>query len=120
MRNEDDLKDLILEIAAEVEEAMDMGWMTITHKFSTRLDDDRITATAVSDWMYRQGTVIWNLAMVATMEDDRIQATLVHELVHMLTACLWESLPDKVKDDVHSLNELATENVTRAILALMP
>ncbi len=119
IRDQQKLERRVLSLGRRLQQALDLHWLTINHKFSTVHTDDRITAETQADWTYRQATIIWNLPLVATMSDDTLETTMVHELVHILNASVWESLPDKVKDQIHPLNEFATENVARAIVAAL-
>jgi hypothetical protein len=107
----------VLGMAERVERELDLGWLKITHKFSTRADE-RVAAEAFPDWEYRQASILWQLCVVATITDEELHATMIHEVVHCLTAPLWNSLPTLAKH-FDRLNELATENVTRAILAAL-
>lgn len=98
---------------------LDISWLAVTNRFTlTDGDsDDRVACLAIPDWQYRQVTLRWNVVQTAGMEDDELEKTVVHELVHALIAPLFDELPDKEQTRLAKLNELATENVARAILA---
>ena len=94
-----------------------MAWWTIRNRFSTKTEGDRITAATTTDFEYRQATIMWNLPMAVLLTDDELEATIIHEYVHILMACLWNSLPDDVGEHIERMNELAVENITRTIQA---
>ena len=121
LHKEEDHKVRILAIANTLQSELDLGWLTINHKFNSRTDGESKTAESVVDWQYRQATVIWNLAFAITCTDEEIRNTAIHEFVHILIAPLWDSIPRPMKHEDHfeALNEFSTENVTRAIAAAL-
>ena len=95
-------------------------WLNITVRFNEGLDDDeRVVCRCVADWEYRQASFIWNLQAIAALNDRDLNETAQHELVHALIAPLWCELSDKQQAKLGKLNELATENVARALRHLM-
>ncbi|MDE3023764.1 MAG: hypothetical protein KGI54_18265, partial [Pseudomonadota bacterium] len=104
----------------ELLQRFEMQWTTIINRFNTSLEADRVVCATMADWEYRQASLNWNLPLVATFTDDELKAVAVHELVHVLTAPIWESIPTgRTRDNLFRLNELATENVSRVLLALL-
>lgn len=103
-------------LAERVQADLGLGWCSIEHRFTTVFSADRILAEAEVDWEYRQASIAWNLQAVAVIDDAELLATMVHELVHVMIAPLWESLPDKIQAQTSKLMELSTENVSRSIL----
>ena len=117
MRGEAELKRRINNACDELQQELDMAWWTIRNRFSTKTEGDRITAATTTDFEYRQATIMWNLPMAVLLTDDELEATIIHEYVHILMACLWNSLPDDVGEHIERMNELAVENITRTIQA---
>jgi hypothetical protein len=97
----------------------DLGWLRINHAFNVARDEERIACRTVCDFEYRQVSFVWYLAAVASMPDDELESVAIHELVHAMMAPLWNSLNERTQDKLHVMNELATENVTRMIEAVM-
>jgi hypothetical protein len=108
-------------MAAELQTTLCLDWLTITHQFNNGYieGDERVCAATIADWEYRQASIIWQVQIAILLEDDALEEVIVHELVHVLNASLWESLPERVKNDMHKMNEYATENVTRAIISAL-
>ncbi len=99
---------------------LDLSWWQITHRFNTKPpeEDHRQAARTVADWEYRQATITWVMSLTVVETDEDLDALIVHELVHIMTACVWCEQPDpKPGSQLVKLNEMAVENVTRAILA---
>ena len=120
IRNQSELEARILALSDRLQTTLDLGWLRIVHKFDSRLDRaEREVAETVADWMYRQATVIWSIPLVSVLSDEDLESVMIHEFVHILNASVWESLPDKVKDTIHPLNEYATENMARALVAAL-
>lgn len=110
----------VLDLSKHLQNALDLGWVVITHKFSTRADSgERIIAETACDWEYRQATILWNLPQVAILTDEDLEVTMIHELVHVMNASLWESLPEEIKESHQKLNEFATENMARALMSAL-
>lgn len=105
-------------VVEELTQMLDVGWMTFHNKFESSAEG-RVICEATTDWEYRQCCLTWNLHHVATMLGDELMSAAVHEIVHALNAPVWESLPTKEQVKVEKLNELATENMARAIIHLL-
>lgn len=99
---------------------MDLSHMDISNVFIPSLHgeedggdaiDDTAALTA-GDWQYRSATITWHLPCVAVMTDRALEEVVVHELCHVLLCPLAHSL----KVGSEKLEELATENVARALL----
>lgn len=119
IRDEAKLKARLTRITKETAKRLDLDWQMINVNFDASNGEERILCSTESDWEYRQATLTWNLVQAAVTTDDLLRATAVHELVHVLTAPLWNSIPTKLQGPLEKLNELATENVARAILAAL-
>jgi len=110
----------VLDLSKHLQSVLDLGWVVITHKFSTRADSgERIIAETACDWEYRQATILWNLPQVAILTDEDLEVTMIHELVHVMNASLWESLSEEIKESHQKLNEFATENMARALMSAL-
>ena len=117
MRDEKFHRARVERCVAELQKEFDLGWITIINKYDTVTDGERICCETTCDPEYRQNSLKWNLTMVALSTDEELTAVVIHEFVHVLIACLWDFLPAKIKNDFSRLNEMAVENVTRAIVA---
>lgn len=97
---------------------MDLGHFEIANVFHDDLrgeeaDDLESTAAATTTaWEYRSASITWYLPAVAAMTDEGLEQVVVHELCHVLLAPLKEAL----KANTIKVEELATENVARAVL----
>jgi hypothetical protein len=117
----------LVDMVDEVVAWLDLSWLRWTVRFSVKLDTDdadavrRVAAEAVPDWEYRQATIVFWPSETVSMDDDELHAMVVHEVVHVLLAPLWveASTAKGAPDGIGKLNELATENITRAILAVL-
>lgn len=100
---------------------LDLGWLHIANKYlpAALEDDARVACVAKADWEYRQVSLRWCLPVTMPLDKSRLTAVALHELVHALNAPVWESLTEKEQERLYKLNELSTENVTRALLALL-
>ena len=110
-------QERVVTIGHELQEQLDLGWLTISHKFDERTTEDRVTAETKSDWEYRQATILWNVESVMLLDDDQLSATIIHEFVHVLIDPLWSALTAAQQDRFNKIHEFCTENVARAILA---
>jgi hypothetical protein len=110
----------ILTMADEVQEELDLGWATIIHRFSSHHadGDERVACHTTVDWEYRQAGMLWYVRETMAESDLNLRRIIVHEMVHVMLAPM-ESLVDSshLKDKVC---ELAVENVTRAIMEILP
>lgn len=120
IRNQAKIERNLLAITEQMAERFELGWMKIHVAFDTSQSDDRILCQCFCDFEYRQATLRWNIRQAATSTDDELKETVIHELVHILNAPVWESMTELEQERLYKLNELATENVTRAILAILP
>jgi hypothetical protein len=112
------IEQRVLTAARDVERRLDLGWMTVTHKFDPRSCAEGTIAETFVDWQYRQASIVWNISGVMALDRDDLYLTAVHEYVHVLVAPFWESVPKKVRAEYHKLMELSVENVARAIVAV--
>ena len=119
MRNESVVKDRIDRRVRALVARLDLDYFTIALAFDTRNEGDRVACETSCDWEYRQASLRWNLPTVALLDDDQLDAIIVHELVHVLNASVWEELPVTLRNRLAKHNELATEHVARAILAVL-
>jgi len=120
MRHEEGERARVRLCAESMQAALELGWLDIEHKFTTTHDPEKTCCTSYPEWKYRQGSMVWNLTVTVTLTDDELEAITIHELAHFLTDCLWGSIPEGPKKEaLVNLNELATENVARAIMAAM-
>ena len=118
IRNRRQIERRIRHTVDRLVEAMQLEWLDIYLLFDE--DGDRqVIAKSVCDFQYRRVSITWTLAEVAVLTDAELRATALHELVHALLAPLWSSHPGQGKRSVQMLNELATENVSRAVLAIL-
>lgn len=117
------LTALVLEVCDEVEIDLDLGWVQVSHVFCDSMageeSDDLETTAAVTlaSWEYRTATITWYLPMVACMHRDRIKLCAIHEYVHVLLGPIKEHI--KTTSHALKLEELATENVARAIVSAL-
>lgn len=95
------------------------GWLKITVKFDESHSEDRVVCQTTADWEYRQASFLWNLQEVASMADDELVEVAIHELCHALNHPMASCFTDTQRKQYAKLEELATENVARAILHLL-
>ena len=112
-----DTQDTILAIAARWEPLLDLPGIAVEHRFHEAMLDpengDSTAAVTKSVWQYRFAIIHWYMPNVVGMSDDDLENTVVHEYVHVLLG----PLAAHIKNSAADLNELATENVARALLA---
>jgi hypothetical protein len=113
-----EVEDRLRQLVADVANRLDLGWLDISVTFRDDSTDDTPLCEELGDWHYRRAALRWSVTHAASATDEELHGAAVHELVHALIGPLWDSLPDKQQTELTKLNELATENVTRAILAL--
>lgn len=119
LRDEDATKERLEALVARLVKRLDLGWLTWVNRFETSKDGDRVACSTVADWEYRQVSMKWMLAMVASMTDEELEALCIHEMVHGLIAPLWVEIPTKYEQRLNKVMEFSTENVARAILAAL-
>lgn len=123
IKNQTQLEERLTKLTLDTAERLGLSWLRLKVAFDTRRDDEEGSSTAIceelGDWEYRQATIRWNLREASYLSDDDLLCTVIHELVHAMTEPLWGSLSEKTKIEFAKFNELGTENVTRAILALL-
>jgi hypothetical protein len=120
-KGQDLLEATISDLTDQLVDKLELGWLKITNRFETRRDgpDARQIAEAVTDWEYRQVSIVWSVPVALSHTDEELRATLIHELVHALNAPVWNELSASQQDKLSKLNELSTENMTRALLAAL-
>lgn len=101
----------------ELLEEFALYWMHVVYKFSTKTDGDRVAATTMTDWEYRQASIEFCLPVTILETDLGLRRICVHELVHVLAAPMEMQVKDKPLPN--KLCELAVENLTRAFLEVM-
>lgn len=88
----------------------------VEHRFhETFLDPENLDQTiAVTKalWEYREAVIHWYLPVACRLSDEELETTLVHEWCHVLLNPIREFVPEEQV----ARNELATQNVTRALL----
>lgn len=97
-----------------------MDWILVQNRFTVKKDEFAAAESSVGDSQYRQHSIQWNLSATATVTDEELEAIVVHELVHALLGTLWDQISAAQQEKLKWFNERATEDVTRAILALLP
>ena len=102
----------------DVLEALNITYVDVKIKTNTKMDGDRTICETTTDWEYRQSVMDWCLPIVAVLTDLELRRTAVHEAVHVIVAPMEMQVKDK--DLANKLCELAVENVTRAILEVLP
>ncbi len=107
----------ILRLVREWEPLLDLPGVAVEHRFhDTFLDPanpDATCAQAVTRWQYREAVIHWYLPGAVRQTSDELENTLVHEYVHIMLA----PTHDRLKAGSEEHDELATENVARALLA---
>lgn len=107
----------IRRLVKEWEPLLDLPGVAVEHRFhNTFLDPanpDATCAQAVTRWQYREAVIHWYMSGAVRQTRDELENTLVHEYVHIMMAPVHERL--KAGSEEH--DELATENVARALLA---
>lgn len=114
-------KARVLRIARKVEKYMDMSPWDIEHQFHDGFYEDHVQAdeygttcaTTVNRWEYRMARIQWFLTTVAMQSDEKLEEVMVHEFCHVLLGPMHSVI--KAGDHCSKLEELATENVMRAI-----
>ena len=120
IRNEAKIERRIQDKTDEMIERLDLGWLDVTNRFLTHRDgQEGVLCEAKTNWEYRRVSFHWNTSSAATALDDEIENAVIHELVHALNASLYDELSPKMQARLAKNNELATENVARAILAAL-
>ena len=108
----------VLSVTDQLTTEMELEWCRIRHVFGVESMGDQVIATTEAHWEYRQATITWNLEQVMELSDTELELVVVHELVHVLLAPLWGSLSAPAQGRLDKLNELAAENVTRALYSV--
>lgn len=108
---------------------LDLGWTRWAVRFAVKLDTDagddashhRTVAIAEPDWEYRQATLIFYPATSVGMTDVALREIAIHEIAHVLIAPMWVSACkyEDLDEELSEVNELATENVARALEAAL-
>lgn len=95
---------------------LDMPGVKIRHAFlaTTNEEDHTTCALTASEWTYRAAKIEWYLPALAVQSLADIENMVVHELVHVLLG----SIRSRLKSGSEDHEELATENVARALLAV--
>lgn len=105
----------------DVQQELGLDWITIIHRYATSHagpDEDRVACHTTVDWEYRQAGMLWYLRETMTEDDLSLRRIVVHEMVHVMLAPMESLISD---GEVRSkLCEFAVENVTRAIVELLP
>jgi hypothetical protein len=118
------MKDELLQVARVTDaveavlEELRIDYYTVVIKTNTKMGDERTTCETTTDWEYRQASMDWCLPIVAVLTDLELRRTAVHEVVHVMVAEMEMQVKDK--DLPNKLCERAVENVTRAILEILP
>lgn len=120
IRNQAKIEHNLRTITEQLAEQLELGWVKLSMSFDTGHSEDRVLCQCFCDWEYRQATIRWNVRQASSCTDDELKETALHELIHILNAPVWESMTELEQERLYKLNELATENVTRAILAILP
>ena len=107
------------EILDRVCDELDLGWLSVRQRFNEHpsADGADTIAETAPQWEYRIATIIWNVEVGVSQTDEKIERVVIHELVHALMSPLWSELSAAQQNKLAKQNELATENVTRAIQA---
>lgn len=96
---------------------MGEGMFTFTDNFNESYKEDSVIAETDSEnWMYRDIVTTWHLSNIGRLTDLALSKVVVHERVHGLMAPLKEEISDSPY--VKQLEELATENIARAIMSV--
>jgi hypothetical protein len=120
MKNEQLEQARIVAIVDDVLEALDLSWFTVRNRFTTENGEDRVLAQTEPDWEYRQASIEWNLGLTCARTDLELRRDVVHEIVHVLVSPMEQLIQVKAKSVKIKLCELAVENVTRAIMEVLP
>lgn len=130
----------IKKIARMWQDRMFLSHWTIEHVFLDSFSGDdgnedfKVTAVTESRWQYLQAKIKWYLPSAVRHDNEELERVLVHELCHVLLAPEQSLIDTRIEHDTASTAytasehdalaernyehlELATEMVTRAILA---
>ena len=118
MKNQELEEARIIANMDDLIEELNLTWLIITYRFNTKSDGDRVAALTTTDWEYRQASIEFTLPVTLLLTDLELRRLCVHELVHVLVASMEMQLPDDPL--VNKVCELAVENVTQAILGVLP
>jgi hypothetical protein len=120
MRNQDKEQERIELIMEHVLEELRLDWVTIRLKWNTTMgaESDRTACKTTTDWEYRQSSMDWCLPLTAAMTDLELLRLVVHEVIHVLVAPMEMLIKDQELSN--KVCELAVENVTRALLEVLP
>jgi len=108
----------VIEAVENILEELNVTYVDVKIKTNTKMGDERVTCETTTDWEYRQASMDWCLPIVAVLSDLDLRRTAVHEVVHVMVAEMEMQVKDK--DLPNKLCERAVENVTRAILEILP
>jgi hypothetical protein len=99
----------------EWEPYFDLPGINVEHRFlDTRLDEELLTAADTEvKWQYRWAVIRWYVPAVVGVPDEELRGIVVHEYAHVLLG----PIVDRLRSGSDELNELATENVARALLS---
>lgn len=81
----------------------------------SRSDDTDCAADTTAKWQYRQAKITVYLPHFSHLDRTDIRRVLCHELVHVLVNPMEDKVPERFTDQC----ELAVENVTVALIALL-
>ena len=118
MRDEALHTSRVIEAVENILEELNVTYVDVKIKTNTKMGDERVTCETTTDWEYRQASMDWCLPIVAVLSDLDLRRTAVHEVVHVMVAEMEMQVKDK--DLPNKLCERAVENVTRAILEILP
>lgn len=101
-------------------EELGLDWLDIRLRWNTKMGEasERTACETITDWEYRQASMDWCLPLVATMTELELRRMVVHEVVHVIVAPMEMQIGNAVL--ANQLCELAVENVTRALLEVLP
>lgn len=98
------------------EPLLDLPGTEVIHKFhDTKLDPsnaDDTAAVTTANWPYRYAVIDWYLPNLCNQKPSQLEELVVHEYCHVLNA----SLEAAVAAERGDVNEIAAQNVTRALL----
>jgi hypothetical protein len=120
MRNQEQEQTRVETVLEHVLEELRLDWMDIRLKWNTAMGEgsDRVACSTTTDFEYRQASMDWCLPLIGAMTDLQLRRLVVHEVMHVLLAPMEMQISDKKL--ANQLCELAVENVTRAVLEVLP
>lgn len=134
------VENLIIRLAPKWQKRMGLTHWEINHVFIDSFYEDdgqedfKVTAITESRWQYMQARIKWYVPSASRHDDEELEKTLVHELCHVLLAPEQALIDTKTSHDTYHSHflgsdadalwernyehlELATEMVTRAVMA---